>query len=157
MPSLILRWEIFPFQPVFGRYLLSSSTIEKLDSQGYRLLEATCAFTLVTAWILAHHPFDGFVDRLQQFSFLPHCYPSYRALVFTLVGYSPTEHFLPFLDIPVLCSAGFHQALFFCILDPTPFLRSSTALPCSTIVQLPHCYRLSYIDKSLPLRIGFIY
>src|SRR5215472_603362 len=35
---------------------------------------------------------DGFVDRLQKFGFPPLCYPSYKALTFTLVGLSPTKH-----------------------------------------------------------------
>ena len=36
--------------------------------------------------------FDGFVDRLSGFGFLPPDYPSYRVLTFTLVGLLPTEY-----------------------------------------------------------------
>ena len=36
--------------------------------------------------------FDGFVDRLSGFSFLPPNYPSYRVLTFALVGLPPTEY-----------------------------------------------------------------
>src|SRR6266436_1452078 len=46
---------------------------------GVNVFEATYAFTFVTARWLAHHPKDGFVDRLSGFSFLPPDYPSYRA------------------------------------------------------------------------------
>ena len=53
--------------------------------------EATCAFTFVTSRILAHHPYDGFVARLQEFRFLPPCRPSYKILAFALVGLAPTE------------------------------------------------------------------
>src|SRR5258707_9221434 len=35
---------------------------------------------------------DGFVDRLSGFSFLPPCYPSYRALAFALVRLFLTEY-----------------------------------------------------------------
>ena len=38
------------------------------------------------------HPFDGFVNRLQDFGFPPPCYPSYRVLAFTLAGLTPAEH-----------------------------------------------------------------
>src|SRR5258708_35680888 len=41
---------------------------------------------------LRHHPKDGFVDRLSGFSFLPPCYPSYRALAFALVRLFLTEY-----------------------------------------------------------------
>jgi len=33
-----------------------------------------------------NHPEGGFVDRLQEFSFLPPCYPSYEASDFASVG-----------------------------------------------------------------------
>jgi hypothetical protein len=45
--------------------------------------------SLVAARCLAHHPFDGFVDRLSGFGFPPPDYPSYRVLTFTLVGLFP--------------------------------------------------------------------
>jgi hypothetical protein len=35
---------------------------------------------------------DGFVNRLQEFSFLPSCYSSYGAWTFTPVGLAPTDH-----------------------------------------------------------------
>src|SRR5438552_14882742 len=39
---------------------------------------------------MAHyHPKDDFVDRLQRFSFLPPCYPSYEASDFCLGGIHP--------------------------------------------------------------------
>jgi eukaryotic-like serine/threonine-protein kinase len=47
--------------------------------------------SLVAARCLAHHPFDGFVDRFSGFGFLPPDYPSYRVLTFTLAGLFPTE------------------------------------------------------------------
>jgi hypothetical protein len=47
--------------------------------------------SLVAARCLAHHPFDGFVDRFSGFGFPPPDYPSYRVLTFTLVGLFPTE------------------------------------------------------------------
>ena len=49
-------------------------------------------FTCVAARGLAHHPRDGFVDRLQKLSFLPSCYPSYGLLTFAPMGLSPTEY-----------------------------------------------------------------
>ena len=64
-----------------------------------RILEVTYAFTFVTARQLAHHPMDGFVDRLHALRFLRACDPSYRALTFTLVGLPPTEHISLLLDI----------------------------------------------------------
>ena len=42
--------------------------------------------------IIRSYPLGKFVDRLQHIDFSPCCYPSYRALTFTLVGLSPTEH-----------------------------------------------------------------
>jgi hypothetical protein len=54
-----------------------------------RILEVTYAFTFVTARRLAHHPMDGFVDRLHALGFLRACDPGYRALTFTLVGLPP--------------------------------------------------------------------
>jgi len=35
---------------------------------------------------------DGFVDRFRKLGLSPLRYPSYKALTFTLVGLSPTEH-----------------------------------------------------------------
>src|SRR6202030_2605769 len=41
---------------------------------------------------LAHHPKDGFVDRLHSLRFLRECDPSYRVLTLALVGLPPTEY-----------------------------------------------------------------
>ena len=38
------------------------------------------------------HPPDEAVERLQKVGFPSPCSPSYRALAFSLVGFSPTEH-----------------------------------------------------------------
>src|SRR5215475_6981486 len=38
------------------------------------------------------HPTDEAVERLQKVGFPSPCSPSYRALAFSLVGFSPTEH-----------------------------------------------------------------
>ena len=38
------------------------------------------------------HPMDEAVERLQKVGFPSPCSPSYRALAFPLVGFSPTEH-----------------------------------------------------------------
>jgi len=38
------------------------------------------------------HPTDEAVERLQKVGFPSPCSPSYRALAFLLVGFSPTEH-----------------------------------------------------------------
>src|ERR1700743_502854 len=56
------------------------------------VFEATNGFTCVAARRLAHHPRDGFVDRLQKLSFLPSCYPSYGLLTFAPMGLHPTEY-----------------------------------------------------------------
>jgi hypothetical protein len=53
---------------------------------GLPLFEATSACTFVTARCLAHHPEDGFVDRLRKFAFPPPRYPSYEASDFCLGG-----------------------------------------------------------------------
>src|SRR5580693_10642294 len=53
---------------------------------------ATYAFTFVTARGLAHHPKDGFVNRLHSLRFLHECDSSYRGLTFPLVGAFPTEY-----------------------------------------------------------------
>src|SRR5207248_11163336 len=59
------------------------------------------------------HPKDGLVDRLQRFSFLPPCYPSYEASDFCLGG---TNECLP-LNMPAFAGhttarAGFPHAAF---------------------------------------------
>ena len=60
---------------------------------GLLTVEAISAFTFVTARRLTVHPIDGVVDRLQRFSFLPLCYPSYEVSDICLGGFSfPTEH-----------------------------------------------------------------
>jgi hypothetical protein len=58
------------------------------STSGVNRFEASCAFTFVAARRLAHHPRDGFVDRLSGFGFPPPYYPSYRALASTLVSLS---------------------------------------------------------------------
>ena len=55
------------------------------------LFEATSAFTLVTAWWLAHHPMDGFANGLQSISFPPLRHSGYGAVAPTPVGLTPTE------------------------------------------------------------------
>ena len=58
----------------------------------FSVFEATYAFTCVAARSLAHHPKDGFVDRLHSLRFLRKCDPSYRVLTLALVGLPPTEY-----------------------------------------------------------------
>src|SRR5215469_2989864 len=58
------------------------------SASGVNRFEASCAFTFVAARRLAHHPEDGFVDRLSGLGFPPPYYPSYRALASTLVSSS---------------------------------------------------------------------
>src|SRR5580692_6405396 len=50
---------------------------------------ATYAFTFVTARGLAHHPKDGFVNRLHSLRFLHECDSSSRVLTFPPVGLFP--------------------------------------------------------------------
>ena len=69
------------------RSMLPSPHEGRLGLWGFRF-EAISAFTLVTARCLAHHPKDGFVDRLSGFDSSPPCYPSYRVLASTLVRFS---------------------------------------------------------------------
>ncbi len=61
--------------------------------------EATCAFTFVTARILAHHPVDGFVNSLQYFGFPTYCYSRYRASDFYPDGTFTHWILLPYLDV----------------------------------------------------------
>src|SRR5215472_11281200 len=83
-----------------GSPLQSGATIHtaftvQLPAQplGPLTFEATSAFTFVTAQWLTVIPKDDLVDRLQRFSFLPPCYPSYEASDFCPGGDSPpTEH-----------------------------------------------------------------
>ena len=42
--------------------------------------------------IIRTYPLGKLVDGLQHLDLSPCCHPSYRALTFTLVGLSPTEH-----------------------------------------------------------------
>src|SRR5260370_22011772 len=70
-----------------GPYCLRSTT--ESSASGAWLFGVTCAFTFVTAQSLAHHPKDGFVDRLHSLRFLHECDPSYRGLTFPLVGLFP--------------------------------------------------------------------
>ena len=58
------------------------------SASGVDRFEASFAFTFVAARQLAHHPEDGFVDRLSGLGFAPPYYPSYRALASTLVSLS---------------------------------------------------------------------
>jgi transposase len=57
---------------------------------------------------LAHHPMDGFVDRLHTLRFLRACDPGYRGLTLTLVGLPPTEHLSLFLDMRLGDPAPLH-------------------------------------------------
>ena len=61
------------------------------SASGVHRFGASCAFTFVAARRLAHHPYDGFVDRLLGLGFPPPYYPSYRALASTLVSFVLTE------------------------------------------------------------------
>src|SRR5215469_10209944 len=65
--------------------MLSSLGQRELDLQSQRF-GAKSAFTFVTARWLAHHPKDGFVDRLQRVDFSPPCYPSYKVSDFYFGG-----------------------------------------------------------------------
>src|SRR5258708_29152854 len=69
---------------------------------------------------------DGFVDRLSGFSFLPPCYPSYRALAFALVRLFLTEYAsLPWTHLHAGLSRRFLHASFRPHLTVTP-LRFAT-------------------------------
>ena len=72
--------------------MLPSPGRRGLGLRGLFSVGATCEFTFVAARRLAHHPSDGFVDRLQVIGFPPTCDPSYGALTLTPVGLAPTEH-----------------------------------------------------------------
>ncbi len=63
----------------------SSSASEASNFRGHLCVHSR--YGLVTRSL----PFDGCVNRLQDFGFPPPCYPSYRALAFTLAGLTPTE------------------------------------------------------------------
>ncbi len=56
-------------------------------------------FTYVAARGLTPHPKDGFADRLQRFSSLPPCYPSYKALTLALMGLIPLN-MSAFVNVP---------------------------------------------------------
>jgi hypothetical protein len=62
------------------------------SATGVRHFEATSAFTSVTARRLAPHPYDGFVDGLPEFSYLPPGHPSYGASDLCPGGLYPTEY-----------------------------------------------------------------
>ena len=85
--------------------MLPSSSSEDFGLWG-KIFRGYFAFTFVTARCLAHHPEDGFVDRLKRFGFPPPLYPSYEVLTFSSVGLTPTEHIslspFSFLDMPEL-------------------------------------------------------
>ncbi|MGB4200512.1 MAG: hypothetical protein WBK65_03770, partial [Thermotogota bacterium] len=66
-------------------FLLSSLHSKQLDFQ-IHAFRGYYAFTVVTARLLAHHPFRGFVNRLQTVRFLPTCCPSYGVLTFSPAG-----------------------------------------------------------------------
>ena len=58
------------------------------------------AFTVVTARLLAHHPYSGFVNRLLTVRFLPACCLSYGVLTFSPAGLlSSCCTFPPYLDV----------------------------------------------------------
>jgi hypothetical protein len=89
--------------------MLPSSSSEDFGLWG-KIFRGYFAFTFVTARCLAHHPEDGFVDRLKRFGFPPPLYPSYEVLTFSSVGLTPTEHIslspFSFLDMPELNPHG---------------------------------------------------
>src|SRR5437879_807050 len=64
----------------------------KISAFGATIFRGYFAFTFVTTRWLAHHPEDGFVNRLKRFGFPLPLYPSYEVLTFPSVGLSPTEH-----------------------------------------------------------------
>jgi hypothetical protein len=98
VPSLSPRQSVSPPQSVCSDpYCLHPRTVS--SAPGFKVFEVTYAFTFVTARRLAHHPMDGFVDRLHALRFLRACDPSYKALTFTLVGLSPTGCIGLLLDI----------------------------------------------------------
>jgi hypothetical protein len=74
------------------RAMLPSPLNREARPPGLKYFGATCAFTLVTARGLTHHPFDGLVGGLQSFGFPPPCHPSYGALALTPAGLTPAEH-----------------------------------------------------------------
>ena len=61
------------------------------SASGVNRFGASRAATFVAARRLAHHPSDGFADRLLGLGFPPPYYPSYRALASTLVSFVLTE------------------------------------------------------------------
>jgi len=81
MLSLSPRRNERTFQKVSVVHAAFASAL-KARLPGLRTFGATHAFTLVTAWQLAHHPKDGFVNGLQIFGFPHTCHPSYRASYF---------------------------------------------------------------------------
>jgi hypothetical protein len=68
---------------------------------GSSLSVVTSAFTFLTARGLAHHPKDGFVNRLHSLRFLHECDSSYRGLTFPPVGLFPLNTSAFSLDIRV--------------------------------------------------------
>jgi hypothetical protein len=72
------------------------------------------------------HPIDEAVERLQKVGFPSPCSPSYRALAFPLVGFSPTEHASLYWTHNRACNLSLHTALQFpFLLDvwPLAFVR----------------------------------
>jgi|GEM_PF-3211704 len=59
-----------PVSVSFQDFLLSSPTFKQLDFR-IHAFRGYSAFTVVTARLLAHHPYSGFVNRLQNSSFPP--------------------------------------------------------------------------------------
>src|SRR2546427_7284712 len=66
------------------------------SASGVWIFRGQLTFTCVTARCLAHHPFDGFVDRLQSLGLPPPCYPSYGASGSCPGGTGTRQSHLPF-------------------------------------------------------------
>ena len=78
---------------------------------GFSRIEATCAFTFVTAWWLARHPEDGFTTSFRRLVSLPPVVVASRLLVLTMVGSSSHGMYPPFLDARTVLEDFPHTAL----------------------------------------------
>src|SRR6266436_5139954 len=86
-----------PRQPDCGGPCGLRGVIDR-SASGVWMFRGHLAFTCVTARRLAHHPCDGFVDRLQSLGLPPPCYPSYGASGSCPGGTNTRETHLPSLD-----------------------------------------------------------